>query len=284
MPRSIEEIDADIAAVQQQMSMRNALGYKAARAKAILDHDTSGLERIYSLMNQAEQNKLQREMTESENEKNRQNYLRIAKLGKESAAEEQEITWRKDIALAANTLRQVKQQQAKGLADEFDVTAAEEAYNALVDKGVTKGYGNVPAASVKQEAISSAEPTGDNKSVRENYLAVINNPDGATDEDLDMAELAAASLWDRDSVAKVKSIRAKRKTDAEKHADDELIKVIDDDLKGFNLTKASAAIKQIKDAERRKTYEDKLAKRRKVWNTKQHQKNEDAGNPFFKNR
>lgn len=61
MARSIEEIDADIAAVQQQMSMRNALGYKTARAKAILDHDTSGLERIYSLMNQAEQNKLQRE-------------------------------------------------------------------------------------------------------------------------------------------------------------------------------------------------------------------------------
>lgn len=59
--RPIEEIDADIAAVQQQISMRNALGYKAARAKAILDHDTSGLERIYSLMNQAEQSKLQRE-------------------------------------------------------------------------------------------------------------------------------------------------------------------------------------------------------------------------------
>ena len=85
--RPIEEIDADIAAVQQQMSMRNALGYKTARAKAILDHDTSGLERIYSRMNQAEQNRMQRQLTESENEKNRQNYLRIAKLGKESAAE-----------------------------------------------------------------------------------------------------------------------------------------------------------------------------------------------------
>lgn len=280
--RPIEEIDADIAAVQQQMSMRNALGYKAARAKAILDHDTSGLERIYSLMNQAEQNRMQRELTESENEKNRQNYLRIAQLGKESAAEEQEISWRKDIALAANTLRQVKQQQAKGLADEFDVTAAEEAYNALVDKGVAKGYGNVPAASVKQETVPPAEPAGDSKSVRENYLAVINNPDGATDEDLDMAELAAASLWDKDSVGKVKSIRTKRQKDAEKHADEELIKVIDDDLKGFYLKKAATGIKQIKDPERRKTYEDKLAKRTKVWNAKQRQKNEDAGNPFFK--
>lgn len=61
MARTIEEIDADIAAVQQQIAMRNALGYKTARAKAILDHDTSGLERIYSMMNQAEQNKLTRE-------------------------------------------------------------------------------------------------------------------------------------------------------------------------------------------------------------------------------
>lgn len=59
--RPIEEIDADIAAVQQQIAMRNALGYRTARAKAILDHDTSGLERIYSLMNQAEQNKLMRD-------------------------------------------------------------------------------------------------------------------------------------------------------------------------------------------------------------------------------
>lgn len=59
--RPIEEIDADIAAVQQQIAMRNALGYKTARAKAILDHDTSGLERIYSMMNQAEQNKIARD-------------------------------------------------------------------------------------------------------------------------------------------------------------------------------------------------------------------------------
>jgi hypothetical protein len=60
----MEEIDADIAAVQQQIAMRNALGYKTARAKAILDHDTSGLERIYALMNQAEQNKIAREDTQ----------------------------------------------------------------------------------------------------------------------------------------------------------------------------------------------------------------------------
>ena len=61
MPRSIEEIDADIAAVQQQIAMRNALGYKHARARAILDHDVSSLDRIYSAMNAAEQNRIARD-------------------------------------------------------------------------------------------------------------------------------------------------------------------------------------------------------------------------------
>ena len=72
--RSIEEIDADIAAVQQQIAMRNALGYKHARARAILDHDVSSLDRIYSAMNAAEQNKL-----------NRDNMLILAALNKSEA-------------------------------------------------------------------------------------------------------------------------------------------------------------------------------------------------------
>jgi hypothetical protein len=157
------------------------------------------------------------------------------------------------------------------------VTAAEETYNSLVDRGIAKGYKNVPAASVKQ----STEPTGDNKSIREKYLGIINNPEGATDDDLEMAQQAAASLMDSDSVGKVKAIRAKRQKDADKHADDEIIKVIDDDLKGFYLTKASTAIKHIKDPERRKTYEDKLVKRRKDWNNMERQKKLNASNPFL---
>lgn len=59
--RSIEEIDADLAEVDRQIAMRNALGYKMARTKAILDHDTSGLDRVYAALNAAEQNRIARE-------------------------------------------------------------------------------------------------------------------------------------------------------------------------------------------------------------------------------
>lgn len=59
--RSIEEIDAELAEVDRQIAMRNALGYKMARTRAILDHDTSGLDRVYAALNQAEQNRIARE-------------------------------------------------------------------------------------------------------------------------------------------------------------------------------------------------------------------------------
>ena len=283
--RSSSEIAAEINALKAQIASGMPYGNSEAHNAAVFDHvysgDRSGVDAFQRAIEQAIQNKMQRELTEREGEANRQNSLKIAKIGKESAEEEKEITWRKDIALAANTLRQVKQQQAKGLADEFDVTAAEETYNSLVDRGITKGYKNVPAAYVKQ-AVQETEPTGDNKSIREKYLGVINNPEGATDEDLEMAEVAASSLMDSDSVGKVKAIRAKRQKDAEKHADDEIIKVIDDDLKGFYLTKAAAGIKQIKDPERRKTYEDKLAKRRAAYKKKKDKEGEEAHNNFLK--
>ena len=59
--RSIQEIDAELAEVDRQIAMRDALGYKMARTKAILDHDTSGLDRVYAALNQAEQNRIARE-------------------------------------------------------------------------------------------------------------------------------------------------------------------------------------------------------------------------------
>ncbi len=59
--RPIEEIDAELAEVDRQIAMRDALGYKMARTRAILDHDTSGLDRVYAALNQAEQNRIARE-------------------------------------------------------------------------------------------------------------------------------------------------------------------------------------------------------------------------------
>lgn len=64
MARTIEEIDAELAEVDKQIALRNAMGYKYAQAKAILDHDTSGIERIYSAMETARQNQLNRDSAE----------------------------------------------------------------------------------------------------------------------------------------------------------------------------------------------------------------------------
>lgn len=64
MARTIEEIDAELAEVDKQIALRNAMGYKYAQAKAILDHDTSGLDRIYSAMETARQNQLNRDSAE----------------------------------------------------------------------------------------------------------------------------------------------------------------------------------------------------------------------------
>jgi hypothetical protein len=61
MARTIEEIDAELAEVDKQIARRNAMGWKYAQAKAILDHDTSGIERIYSALESARQNQIARD-------------------------------------------------------------------------------------------------------------------------------------------------------------------------------------------------------------------------------
>lgn len=62
--RTLADIDNEIASVEQQIALRNALGYKMARTKAVLDHDTSDMNRIYSALAAAEQNRLAREAQE----------------------------------------------------------------------------------------------------------------------------------------------------------------------------------------------------------------------------
>lgn len=153
MPRSIEEIDADIAAVQQQIAMRNALGYKTARAKAILDHDTSGLEHIYTLMNQAEQNKIARDSQQKfqaeQNDLNRGlQALQYASSKEEAKAKAMQMlqdafaqrknlpvmSTDKDIAMADAALKfalaHAKNQGLTGL-DDYSVEGISNDYNKL---------------------------------------------------------------------------------------------------------------------------------------------------------
>ena len=92
--RSSAEIKAEIDALTAQMADGIPYGDSAARNVGIYDHiligDHSGIDAYNRAVEQAIQNKLQRELTASENEKNRANALKIAELGKAEAAAERQ--------------------------------------------------------------------------------------------------------------------------------------------------------------------------------------------------
>lgn len=88
MARSIEEIDAELEEVRRQKALRNALGYKQARTKAILTRDTSDLNNVYRGLDAILEREAQREFQAAENEKSRKSTEKIAKMGKEEALQD----------------------------------------------------------------------------------------------------------------------------------------------------------------------------------------------------
>jgi len=146
--RSIAEIDADIAAVQQRIAarnegtpQRNSPEYRAARFDYIVDGDRSGLDAYQNALNAAIQNKLSRESAE-----------KMAKAGKEQVDEENEIQWRKDMTNARSDLNDVRQKAKEGKATQKDLEDAVANYNFHAERGAKKGYKNAPAnESVQQE-------------------------------------------------------------------------------------------------------------------------------------
>ncbi len=90
--RSSSEIAAEINALKAQIASGLPYGNSEAHNAAVFDHvysgDRSGVDAFQRAIEQAIQNKMQRELTASENEKNRQNALRIAEMGKAEAAAE----------------------------------------------------------------------------------------------------------------------------------------------------------------------------------------------------
>ena len=92
--RSSAEIKAEIDALTAQMADGIPYGDSAAYNVGVYDHiltgDHSGIDAYNRAVEQAVQNKLQRELTASENEKNRANALKIAELGKAEAAAERQ--------------------------------------------------------------------------------------------------------------------------------------------------------------------------------------------------
>lgn len=292
--RSLQEIDAEIAAVKARMAkraeglpVRETPEYRAARFDYIVDGNRSGLDLYQNSLQNAMQQKLQRELTERENQKNRDNALEIAKLGKEASTDTDRINWQKSLNESAINLSNAQKLAKKGELTSKDVALAQNAYNANVELGKSKGWYTEPV-EVEEVEVEDDDPFSP-QNIRARYEAIVKNPEGATDEDLDMAEAAASSFMDSENVAAIRSVRKKRQEKAEEdakkaeqHEDDENIKRIDEDLKGFRLKSADAAIKQIHDPERRKTYEAKLKKRREDWKKKEDQSKEEAPNPYLK--
>jgi len=112
--RSSSEIAAEINALKAQIASGLPYGNSEAHNAAVFDHvysgDRSGVDAFQRAIEQAMQNKLQRELTASENEKNRQNALRIAEMGKAEAAAERK---QKADELAALKLAQARPEYMK---------------------------------------------------------------------------------------------------------------------------------------------------------------------------
>lgn len=190
--RSIAEIDADIAAVQQRiaarnegMPNRNSPEYRAARFDYIVNGDRSGIDAYSSAMQSAIQNKLNRESTE-----------KLAALNKESAGEEDEIAWRKDMTNARSDLTDVRNKYNQGLATDKDVEDAVANYNFHAERGLKKGYKGVPAT---ETVGGKKETTGiENmaKKMRESVAEMVAK-DSASVDDLKKARTNAAYLQDQ---------------------------------------------------------------------------------------
>lgn len=107
--RSSAEIKAEIDALSAQIA--NGIPYEdsAAHNVGVYDHvltgDRSGIDAYNRAVEQAVQNKIQRKLTASENEKNRANALKIAEIGKAEADAERQ---RKADELKALKLAQAR--------------------------------------------------------------------------------------------------------------------------------------------------------------------------------
>ena len=190
--RSIAEIDADIAAVQQRIADRNAgtpsrnsPEYRAARFDYIVNGDRSGIDAYANAMQSAIQNKLNRESTE-----------KLAALNKESAGEEDEIAWRKDMTNARSDLNDVRNKYDQGLATDKDVEDAVANYNFHAERGLKKGYKGVPATESVGRKQETSGLVNMAKKMRESVAEMVAK-DSASVDDLKKARTNAAYLQDQ---------------------------------------------------------------------------------------
>lgn len=167
--RSIAEIDADIAEVQQRIAarnegtpQRNSPEYRAARFDYIVDGDRSGLDAYQTALNTAIQNKLNRESSE-----------RMMKAGKAQADEEGRYQWQKDYAIAKSAQREIMANKSSSEKDKRDAATNVKYYE---DYGAQKGWmpkvdpAVAAADEAKDEAARKAQTARESNKAKLSYF------------------------------------------------------------------------------------------------------------------
>ena len=208
--RSSSEIAAEINALKAQIASGLPYGNSEAHNAAVFDHvysgDRSGVDAFQRAIEQAIQNRMQRELTASENEKNRQNALRIAEMGKAEAAAERK---QKADELAALKLAQARPEYMKlqkSMLDAVDNGNLEEAAIYKEQMAALEAEHGVSFGKDAQ-ALIDARQAGNETKKKKDFIAQVLASDSPSDEDLDEAMANAKGLEDTSSVTKLTNKR-----------------------------------------------------------------------------
>lgn len=208
--RSSAEIKAEIDALSAQMANGIPYGDSAARNVGIYDHilsgDHSGIDAYNRAVEQAVQNKLQRELTASENEKNRANALKIAELGKAEAAAERQQKADELKALKLAQARPEYMKLQKQMLDAVDNGNLEEAAIYKEQMAALEAEHGVSFGKDAQ-ALIDARQAGNETKKKKDFVAQVLASDSPSDEDLDEAMANAKGLEDTSSVTKLTNKR-----------------------------------------------------------------------------
>ena len=208
--RSSAEIKAEIDALTAQMADGIPYGDSAARNVGIYDHilsgDHSGIDAYNRAVEQAVQNKLQRELTASENEKNRENALKIAELGKAEAAAERQQKADELKALKLAQARPEYMKLQKQMLDAVDNGNLEEAEIYKEQMAALEAEHGVSFGKDAQ-ALIDARQAGNATKKKKDFIAQVLASDSPSDDDLDEAMENAKGLNDTSSVTKLTNKR-----------------------------------------------------------------------------
>lgn len=208
--RSSAEIKAEIDALTAQMADGIPYGDSAARNVGIYDHilsgDHSGIDAYNRAVEQAIQNKLQRELTESEGDKNRENAFKIAEMSKQQAADERQAKEDERKALKAAQARPEYMKLQKQMLDAVDNGNLEEAeiykeQMAVLEKEHGMDFGK------SADKLIAARQAGNATKKKKDFIAQVLASDSPSDEDLDEAMENANGLKDTSSVTKLTNKR-----------------------------------------------------------------------------